>query len=109
MALHHALGEAQLAAKRPDLVLEELAQRLHQFEAHAGRQAADIVVALDGDAGPAAEGDALDDIGIEGALGQEIGTAQALRLLLEDVDEEAADDLALLFRVGHAGERAEEE
>src|SRR5262249_49170119 len=36
-------------------------------------------------------------------------TAQALGLLLEDVDEEAADDLALLLGVCDPGELAEEE
>ena len=59
--------------------------------------------------GPAAEGDGFDHIGIERALGQEIGTAQLLRLLLEHVDEQAADDLALLFGVGNAGKLAEEQ
>jgi hypothetical protein len=34
-------------------------------------QPADIVVALDGDRGPAGEGDALDHVGIERALRQE--------------------------------------
>ena len=43
------LGHAQLAAQRAHLVLEQLAQRLDQLHAHPLRQAADIVVRLDGD------------------------------------------------------------
>ncbi len=52
--------------------------------------------------------DAFDDVGIERALRQEIGAADFVRLDLERLDEQAADDLAFLFRVGLAGERAEE-
>ena len=53
------LGQAELAAERAHLVLEELAQRLDQLELHALGQAADIVVRLDGDAGAAGEADAI--------------------------------------------------
>jgi hypothetical protein len=35
VAAHEHLGQAELAAERPHLVLEQLAQRLHQL--HAGR------------------------------------------------------------------------
>src|SRR3546814_10048230 len=73
------------------------------------RQAADIVVALDRDAGAAGEGDALDHVRVERALGQELGAADPGGLGVEDVDEQAADDLALLLRIGHPGKPAEEE
>ncbi|MEO1274898.1 MAG: GMP synthase (glutamine-hydrolyzing), partial [Pseudomonadota bacterium] len=47
-----AMLEPEFAAERTHLVLEELAQRLDELEVHPLRQAANIVVALDGDAGP---------------------------------------------------------
>ena len=70
-------------------------------------QAADIVVRLDGHRRAAGEGDALDHVGIERALRQEIGAADLLGFGVEHVDEEAADGLALGFGVGDAGELAE--
>ena len=51
VAADEALGQAQLAAQAADLVLEQFAQRLDQLQVHALRQAADIVVRLDGHAG----------------------------------------------------------
>jgi hypothetical protein len=91
MAVHRAVGQAELAAERPHLVLEELAQGLDQLHVHAGRQAADIVMALDGDRWAAGEGDRFDDVGIERALRQEFRAADLLGFLLEDVDEQRAD------------------
>jgi hypothetical protein len=90
------------------LVLEQFAQRLDQLHVHAFRQAADIVVALDGHRRPAGERDALDHVGIERALGEEIGAAELLGLFLEHVDEQLADGLALDLRIGLAFERTDE-
>ena len=101
--------QAELAAERAHLVLEQFAQRLDQLHVHALGQAADIVVRLDGDRGPAGERHALDHVGIERALRQEFGAAELLRLGVEHVDEQPADGLALRFRVGDAGERVEEQ
>ena len=75
MAADERLGQAELAAERAHLVLEQLAQRLDQRELHALGQAADVVVRLDGDA-RALERDRLDDVRIERALGEKIGPAQ---------------------------------
>ena len=58
------------------------------------------MVALD-DGGLAAQ-TALDDVGIDGALCQEIHLADLLGLFLEDTDELLADDLALALRLGNA-------
>ncbi len=58
--------------------------------------------------GPPRERHALDDVGIERALGQEFGAADFCRLGLEHLDEEPADGLALRLRVGDARERVEE-
>ena len=98
MAADERLGQAELAAERPHLVLEQLAQRLDQLHVHALGQAADIVVRLDGDRRAAGERHALDHVGIERALRQEFGAADLLRLGLEHVDEQPADGLALVLR-----------
>ena len=98
MAADEDFGQAELAAERAHLVLEQFAQGLDQLHVHALGQAADIVVRLDRHRGAAGEGDALDHVGIERALRQEIGAADLLGLRFEHVDEEAADGLALLSR-----------
>ena len=103
-----AVGQAELAAERPHLVLEQLAQRLDQLELHALRQAADIVMRLDGGRRAAGRRHALDHVGIERALGEELDVAELLGLRLEHLDEQLADDLALRLGVGDAGERVEE-
>ena len=109
MAADEAVGQAQLAAQGADLVLEQFAQRFDQLQPHLLGQAADIVVALDGDRGPAGERDRLDHVGIERALGQELGAADLGRVLLEHVDEQPADGLALDLGIGDAGQRVEEQ
>src|SRR5690606_40855498 len=95
--------QAELLAERADLVLEQAPQRLDQLELEVVREAADVVVRLDvGRAGAAAR---LDDVGVEGALDEELdrfsvrpGGARAGALddlaggLLEHPDELPADD-----------------
>jgi hypothetical protein len=87
--------QAELAAERSDLVLEQFAQRLDQLHVHPLGQAADIVVALDRHRRSPGEAHAFDDVGIERALRQEIGAADLLRLFLEQIDEGLADEFAL--------------
>ncbi len=48
MAADESLRQAELAAERAHLVLEQFAQRLDQLHVHALGQAADIVMRLDG-------------------------------------------------------------
>jgi hypothetical protein len=48
--------------------------------------------------GPPEKRNAFDHIGIERALGEEIGATDLLGLFLEDLDEQPADGLALGFR-----------
>ena len=108
VAADERLGQAELAAELAHLVLEQFAQRLDQLHVHPLGQAADIVVALDRHRRPAGEADAFDHVGIERALGEEVGAADLLRLGLEHVDEVCADELALGLGVGDAGEPAEE-
>ncbi len=70
-------------------------------------QAADVVVRLDrrGDALGAAR---LDHVGVERPLHEPADVAEPPRLLLEDADELAADDLPLLLRLLDAVEQLEE-
>ncbi len=103
------LRQAELAAERAHLVLEQFAQGLDQLHLHALGQTADIVMRLDGGRGPAQRRDAFDHVGIERALGQEFGAADLLGFGVEDVDEAGADDLALLFGVADAFEPRKEQ
>ena len=70
------------------------------------------MVALD-DGARSLVGHGLDDVGIQGALSEELdvvtGVLDGLGFLVEDVDEGVADDLALLFRIVHAGQQVEEQ
>ena len=108
LAPDHPLGQAELLADAAHLVLEEEAERLDELHLHVGRKSADVVVRLDerGDSVLAAAG--LDDVGVERPLDEEAHVTEAACLLLEDTDELLADDLALLLRVGDAGEPREE-
>ena len=106
--------QAELLADPAHLVLEQRAQRLDQRELQVVGQAADVVVGLDVRGAGAAAG--LDDVRVERALHEELdrlavraGLGDDLaRGLLEDADELAADDLALLLGVGDAGQRLQE-
>ena len=75
VASDEGFGKAELAAQRPDLVLEELAQRLDELHVHALGQAADVVMRLDRHRRAAGERHAFDHVGIERALGQKLGAA----------------------------------
>ena len=97
VAVEHLPRDPELLAEPPHLVLEELAERLDELEAELLRQAADVVVRLD-DGGRAVDRDGLDDVRIERPLGEPRRPVDGLRVLGEDVDEEAADDLPLLLR-----------
>ena len=101
-------GQPQLAAQRAHLVLEQLAQRLDQLHVHPLRQAADVVVRLDRHRRAAGERHALDHVGIERALRQELGAAELLGLLVEHVDEQSRRWSCAWPRGRDAGERVEE-
>src|SRR5262245_61068297 len=107
MSPDEMLRQPQLPAERAYLVLEQLAQRFDQPQVHAFGQATDVVVGFDGDRWSPGERYALDHVGIEGALGQEVDAPELFRFRLEHVDEKRADGLALLLRVSLAGERGQ--
>ena len=104
------LGQAELAAERAHLVLEQLAQRLDQLQVHALRQAADIVVRLDRDrraAGDAERSRSRRDRACPapGSRRRRPCCASASNTSMNS----RADGLALLLGIGDAGERAEEQ
>ena len=102
------VGQAELDAQPADLVLEQVAQRLDQLEAELLGQAADVVVDLDRRRRPVGLAAALDHVGVERPLGQEVGAGDRAGLVAEDLDERMADPPALLLRLGHAVEGLEE-
>ena len=65
--------QAELQAEPADFVFEQIAQRFDQFEAQLRRQAADVVVELDRVGRAVDGGAAFDDVGVERALGEELG------------------------------------
>src|SRR5699024_6812306 len=93
---------------------EQRTQRFDELELEVIGQPTDVVMALDGGRTLAATG--LHNVGVQRALDQELdrvtvspGTRHDVAGgLLEHSDELAADDLALLLRIDHSGERAEE-
>src|SRR5439155_17985292 len=95
--------QAELAPKLADLVLEQPAKRLDQRHVHPLGQPPDVVMALDRHAWTAGEADALDHVGVERSLGEEVGAADLRRLRVEHVDEGLADELALGLRAGDSG------
>ena len=100
LAVDHAVREAQGLADHADLVLIQELDGLHKLKVELRGQAAHVVVRLDG-AG-------LQDIGIDGALGEEADAVELFGFLGKDVDKHLADDLALLLGIGDAGKLVEE-
>ncbi len=87
-------GQAEFAAERAHLVLEQFAQRLDQLHVHARGQTADIVVRLYRHRRATGERHAFDHIGIERALRQKFRAADLFCLGIEHVDEQAANGFA---------------
>ena len=98
-------GHSQFASYAAYFVLEQPLQRLAQTEVHLLGQTAHVVMALDG---LARNVQALDAVGINGALCQPAGIGNFVRLGIEDFDEIAADDFTLLLRLGHSLQILEE-
>lgn len=77
-------GHSQFASHAADFVLEQPLQRLAQTEVHLLGQTAHIVMALDG---LARNVQALDAVGINGALRQPAGIGYLVRFGIEDLDK----------------------
>jgi len=99
MTLDDGRGQAELQTDFAHLVFEQLAQRLQQFELHARRQAADIVMRFNHPRRAVRVAGRLDDIRVDGALREMLGGVDSLGFRLEDFHEQIADALAFAFRV----------
>ena len=106
LARDQLLGEAEVAANGAHLVLEQLAQWLDQLQLHALRQPADVVVRLDRRR-RAAHRHRLDDVRIESALREPAHVVERVRRLVEDLDEQVADALALDLGIDDVLQRGE--
>ena len=95
-------------AHRPHFILEQITQRLDQFELHILRQAAYIMMGLDLLGLVPVRRRRLDHIRIDRPLHQEPWLAQLSGLLFEQTDEFLADDPSLLLRLGHTLQGADE-
>src|SRR6266511_84408 len=108
LAPDHPLGQAELGAYAPHLVLEQKPERLDELHLHVLGQTADGVVRLglgrDAVLAPAR----FDHIRVERPLAEIADVAQPPRLGLEHADELLADAPALLLGIGHAVEPLEE-
>ena len=106
--------QAELLADPADLVLEQRAQRLDQLELQVVGQAADVVVALDVRGARCRRrtrrrpGRACPAPGTRRLTVRPASATTSRGRLLEDPDELAADDLALLLGVGDPGQRGQE-
>src|SRR5690606_40152494 len=107
VAVDHLARQSEFDADTAHLVLEQLAQRLDQAQLHEVRQAADVMVALDDVRLAGLAAGRFDHVGIDRALRQPLHVVEPGGLLVEDFDEQVADDLALGFRVLDAGQRRE--
>ena len=101
MTRQNFFRHAQFPADQPHFILEQLPQRLDQFQLHLLRQAADVVMTLDHGRRPAHR-NRFDHVRIERALNQKANVAQALGFFFENIDEDFADRFSLLFRIGDA-------
>ena len=104
----HFPGQPQLQTHFPNLILEEVAQRLNQLQLHVFGKAAHVMMSLDSGRVPVVRGFTFDDIRIQGSLGQKLGVAQLRGDFLKNADEFLADGLALGFRVGDSFQPGQE-
>ena len=102
MAPEEVGADAEGTAYAAHLILEEETQGLDDAEVHLLGESADVVMRLDG-GGRSVDRYALDDVGIDCALGEPARSLYLLCLLVEDLYEVAAYDLALALGVGDAG------
>ena len=107
MAPDELLGDPERPTDTAHLVLEEQAQRFDDPEVHLFGQPADVVVRLDRRRG-AVDRHRLDHVGIDCPLCQPAHVLDPDRLLVEYLDEIAADDLALGLGIAHAGQVTQE-
>ena len=93
------LRQAEFQAELPHFVFEQIAQRLDQFKAEFLGQSADVVMQLDRGGRAVRCRAAFDHVGIERALGQEVGVLDLGGFVREALDEGVADAAAFLLRL----------
>ena len=107
MAAQDQRVDAERTSHAPHLVLAEQSQRLDNFKIHMLGQSSDVVGRLDRGR-RTIDRTGLDHVGIDRPLPQPPYPFDADGLLVEDLHEIAADDLAFALRIGHAPQIAQE-
>ena len=100
LAEDHAVREPQFLSDYADLVLIEQLDRFYELELEVFRKTAHVVVGFDRTG--------FYDIRVYGSLGKEADALQLACFLFEYADEFGTDDLALLLRIGYAGQFVKE-
>ena len=108
MPINHFARNTELDPDLAHFVLEQFAQGFDQVEFHLFRQAADIVMRLDQMRLAGSGTGGFDHVRINRALGKPPGVIELARFFLEDIDEQVADRLALVFGIGQTLEFREE-
>ena len=108
MAVDHFGRQTELDAEFANFVLEEGAKRLEELQVERVGKTAHVVMRLDGLGLLRLGAGGFDDVGVDRALSKPLRGGKLRSFFLEDFHEHAADDLALLFGIGHAGEFAHE-
>mmetsp|Transcript_111165 Transcript_111165/g.203675 ORF Transcript_111165/g.203675 Transcript_111165/m.203675 type:complete len:269 (+) Transcript_111165:613-1419(+) len=106
MPHHRFFGQVQLPSESTHLVLEQKPQWLNNLHLHPVWQATHIVMCLD-DARWSTEGGRFNHIWVQGSLQQHAlfeGKAHLCHGSFESFNEQSANDLSLLFGLGHAGQ-----
>ena len=97
---NHVVRQTQRLADNANFILEQQLDRLDQLKLQILGQTSDVVVRLDAVT--------LEDIGVDGALSEELDAIELLSLLGEYIDEFLADDLTLFLGLGNIRELIEE-
>src|SRR5690606_22821532 len=108
MAIDHGRRQAQGDTQLSNFVLEQLAQRLEQLQIERIGQTTNIMMRFDGNSLARLGAGRFDHVRVDGALGQPAGVGQFAGFGLEYFNKFLANDLALLFGVGDAGQLAHE-
>ena len=108
VSIDHLAGQAQFEADFAHLVLEQFAQWLDELHTHFLGQATHVVMRLDDVRLTRLSASGFDHVGVNRALREPVNAFEFVRFLIEDIDEQAADDLALIFGVTNTLERIEE-
>ena len=105
LTINHVVRQAKFDTASANFVLEELLERFNEAKLKVFRKSANIVVRLHH---LGSLSSTFHDVGVDGALTQEFDAIEFASFFFENAYELAADDFALLFRVGNSSKLAEE-